>query len=245
MADIPPSNPKAVERERAAQKKITFAIIENAREDTLVDHRQACSNHSLFEAHQKSEAAGNPMPRAHEECLKVLDVTGRKGLEQHLYINLALQAQGVQEWRNEVHNKLLENGEIGRTHRAIGRAAMAGEPHYQTVNPEVKRDVTCPLALDAGFTYGAANGSAPMQVLTPKTRQAVVEACYNPKSPPTINVDGTVMPLSKAGLLAGENIGRALRKELDAKPQGSAPVAPLPTPRGSQQPAASRAANDR
>lgn len=241
MADISnKQTPAAIERARAAQKKITLQIIEREPEDSLVDHRQACSNHSLLASNIKSEQEGKPMPAAHEECLKVLDVTARKGLGNDLYINLALQAQGVREWRNEAHNQLLQNREISRTLRAVGSAALAGEVEYQSVNPTVKRKLDCPLALDAGFTHGQVQGSTPMQALSASARDSVVKACYNPESPPMLTVDGETMPLNKAGLLAGENIGRALRAELDKLPKpktspsapASGTITPAPAPTG-------------
>lgn len=243
MADLPqkktPLTPAQIERERKAMRDVTFRTIENEPPMDLVDRRQACSNHDLAKSNQKQEAKGQPMPSAHEECLKVLDVTARKGLENHLFVNLALQHQGILEYDSRAHDRLLQNGEATRTFRAIGRAARDGQTSYRTIRTDLPEDqqfqrLDCPLALDAGFSYGTAVGSQPMQVLSPRARDAVVKLCYNPdlKGDQMLEIEGEKMPLNKAGLLAGENIGRELRAKLDAT---QAPVTdPLKTPARTQ-----------
>ncbi|WP_414524128.1 hypothetical protein, partial [Umezakia ovalisporum] len=124
MADMPqrkaPLTPAQIERERKAMRDVTFRTIENEPDMDVVDRRQACSNHDLAKSNQKMEAKGQPMPFPHEECLKVLDVTARKGLENHLFVNLALQHQGILEFDSAAHTRLLQNGEATRTFRAIG-----------------------------------------------------------------------------------------------------------------------------
>lgn len=245
MTDIVPRhNSRAIEKERAAQKAIIFKVIESEGSANLVEHRQACSDNNVYNSNKVMEARGKPMPLAHEECAHVLEVTGRKGWESDLYINLALQAQGMSEWRNEVHNKLLANGEAETTFLNIARAARAGEKFYKTIRDDTY-PLECPLAFDVGFTYGVnPDGSKPTRnpatgepyaPLSPETISAVAQACYKPGSPDTIGLEGVGTPLNTAAFRAGESWGRALRAELDAK--AAAPAAHPATP---EAPAASK-----
>jgi hypothetical protein len=112
--------------------------------------------------------------------------------------------------------KLLQNDEAGQTTGRILRAAKDGATSYVGIAGKT-RELTCPLAFDAGYTLGYRHPEKEQPgALTPAEAAAITRACYDP-SATEISVKGTATVASKAGLLAGAYFGRQARTQTQAR----------------------------
>lgn len=148
-----------------------------------------------------------PMPPADLYCLAVIEEARRRNSASGLYINLALQEQGYDALYFSQQAQLLKNNEPGRTFQAVLMAANAGQASYVSVAGQT-RDLSCPLALDAGETWASTNTTAPLpQDLTSEEASDIAQACYGSPTA-TITVRGSAIPAQRAGLFAGAWIAR-------------------------------------
>ncbi|MDV6333154.1 hypothetical protein [Asticcacaulis sp. 201] len=173
----------------------------------LVETRQTCAEGKMAAIKadmdkDKRLKSSTALPAPDIYCRKILTESKRRGHLADLYINLALQEQGYSSLHFAQQAQLLKNNESGRTLAAVLQAANAGQPSYTSITGK-PRDLPCPLALDAGFAWGAANAMAAAPVtLTEAEANTIALQCYDVATT-TITIHGIAMPASKAGLIAG------------------------------------------
>jgi len=146
------------------------------------------------------------LPAVADYCTAALAEARRRNIPSGLYLDLAVQEQGVW-WYTDDHATLVANGEPWRITSAVLKAANAGQSAYTTISGAT-RPLTCPLALDAGYTWASsnANAKAPLDLTTVEAQQIAAD-CY--AGAETIIVRGTKMPAVKAGLVVGASLAKS------------------------------------
>lgn len=181
---------------------------------SLVQVRENCALDHMpgILAKVQQDNPGEALPRADAYCLRALAVSADRNFLADLYADLALQEQGYSEFAFAEDAQFLKHDEAGRTTGAILRAANSGAANYAGITGKT-RDLPCPLALDAGFTWAYRNPDKPQPVvLTVAQAAATARACYQPAAK-VIAVGKEVLPASKAGLYAGAWLGRQQRQQ--------------------------------
>lgn len=177
--------------------------------ELLAKVRENCATGQMPQilAKVRRDNPGEQVPAADTYCVTAMGVSGRRNALLDLYINIALQEQGYSELHFAEQAKLLQHDETGQTAGRIFRAAGSGASDYVSITGK-SRALTCPLALDAGFTWGYRNSGKPQPyALSAESAAAIARACYDP-SIQEISVAGQTMPAQKAGLYAGAWMGR-------------------------------------
>jgi len=177
--------------------------------ELLAKVRQNCASGQMPQilAKVRRDNPGEQVPAADTYCVTAMGVSGRRNTLLDLYINIALQEQGYSELHFAEQAQLLQHDEAGQTAGRIFRAAGIGATSYVSITGK-SRDLPCPLALDAGFTWGYRNsGKAQPYALNAKSAAAIARACYDPSNR-EISVAGQTMSAQKAGLYAGAWMGR-------------------------------------
>ncbi len=192
------------------QRALHLRELEITSEELLAKTRRNCAMHLMTKIKKDMEGQGAPMPDVHVYCIKAMEVSARRGLLADLYVNLALQEQGHSEFHFAGQTELLKNNESSRTRLSIFKAADAGEPTYTSITGKV-RQLPCPLAFDAGYTWAYRNPdkSQPYE-LTAAVVETIARSCYDP-SVKEIMLSGASVPAQKAGLFAGAWLGRQQR----------------------------------
>jgi hypothetical protein len=171
---------------------------------TLVQIRQNCALNQMpgILAKVQRDNPGEKLPAADAYCLRAIAVSATHNELLDLYIDLALQEQGYDGLHFAEDEKLLQHDETGQTAGSIFRAAGGGATSYVSITGKT-RGLTCPLALDAGYTWGYRNPDKPQPVaLTAPGAAAIARACYDP-SVTQIAVGADTLPAAKAGVYAG------------------------------------------
>lgn len=196
-----------------AQQSSYLRELDLMKPELLAKVRQDCAEDQMpgILAKVQKDNPSESLPPADTYCLKALAVSASQGILLDLYINLALQEQGQSEYHAVEQAQLLSHDESGKTAGSILRAAKAGQTTYISIKGAT-RPLSCPLALDAGYTWAYQFPDKHLSYEPTAAEAAeIAHACYVP-STARVNVNGQPMAGQAAGLYAGASLGRLARQ---------------------------------
>ena len=225
MTDLPPLDDV---------KKLVLDEVRVMERDELTGTREVCASGLAGKAKarfEKKHGKGS-FPPVDEYCTAVLERTVEKKVTPGLYINLAVQQMGI--------GREFDFGEMGpiigdkplQIHRNVRAAAEAGATTYMDAAGK-ERPLLCPLALDAGVTWGSANpDKVDRPALTDAQLTKIAQACFDPNiTEVTIGATNQTMPIQKIGLIVGELLGKKYKITLDTATTGAiSPQEAVPQP---------------
>jgi hypothetical protein len=170
--------------------ELPFILVESASDRNLNDLRFGCAAGKALELEARAKSAGRPHAAPDALCLAVLkEAAVKRSNRMYLYTEMQ-PGRAFEEWEE------------------ITAAAGKDRPDYINVEG-IRKNLTCMLALDAGYVYGARN---PQRAISPELTDAAVlktaSDCYL----------GASRIGSRAALTAGARIAQMHAKEPRAAP---------------------------
>lgn len=231
MADAPPLDAaKAAELKANSLREIELMDVEE-----LSIRREVCVNGSVNAVLAKSAAEWGAAAVASpaEYCGKTIEQAVKKDWTLGVFYNQAMKQLGLGAglfWQSDADALGTKPVELVRNIRA---AADGGYTSYIDAAGK-ERPLACPLALEAGAAWGAANPDKVNRPgITEELAGKIVGVCYNPDiTEVTLKATGQKLTVQQAGLAAGEVLARMVKQDRQTTGSTGTPsTVPVPTQR--------------